>query len=123
MTGLCDGFEADVLLMAASGYIGLKVECKVRRTERGRYLLTSCSPEIADEHGPTAPVRGHNLVADCSFSAEGARTAWIQRKSSETCSLGEIPVSAGGNRPEGCRVNDLTLVAGARTRGKGRSGR
>jgi len=62
------------------------------------------------------------LLQDCSFRAEGARTAWIQRKSSELARWGKIPVSAGGNRKEGCGGYDLTLVDSARTRGPGRSG-
>jgi hypothetical protein len=41
---------------------------------------------------------------------------------SETCSLGKIPVSAGGNRRGRMRGNDLKLVEGARTRRTGRSG-
>lgn len=59
-------------------------------------------PEIADEHGPLPQSGATTWLPDCSFRAEGARTAWIQRKSSELARWGEIPVSAGGNRKEGC---------------------
>jgi hypothetical protein len=63
--GRCDAFEVDdALLMAASGYIGLRVECKVGRTERGK---ASCS-HLAHWRIPTGMDRlprsvGHNLVA------------------------------------------------------------
>jgi hypothetical protein len=59
-------------------------------------------PEIADEHGPLPQSGGHNLVARLLLSrrrsTDGVDPTEVQR----TCSLGEIPVSAGGNRKEGC---------------------
>jgi hypothetical protein len=88
--GRCDAFEVDVLLMAASGYIGLRVECKVGRTERGK---ASCS-HLAHWRIPTGMDRlprsvGHTWLPDCSFSRRRSRDGVDPTEVQRTCSLGE----------------------------------
>jgi hypothetical protein len=120
--GRCDAFEVDVLLMAASGYIGLMVECKVGRTERGK---ASCS-HLAHWRIPTGMDRlprsvGHNLVARLLLFAPKEHGRRGSNGSPANLLVGgRYLCRREGIEGKGCG-GTITLVKRARTRGMGRS--